>query len=98
LCDSKKLCEENGEKSYNFVKENYTPEIVAKKFLKLIDKNYSSDLFKDPKKIDYFYGYGLPEEKLKEFLRLYIDNYGEKALFLKHNIKLKNDILKFLER
>lgn len=80
----------------NFVKENWSSATVAKKYMDIINGNIPDEWMYDPNDIKYFMGYGLEKNRLKLFLKQYIEIFGEKALYLDDKPNLKSKIIAFL--
>jgi len=69
---------------------------IAKKYEKIFENGPSSKYLFNPKKIQYIYGYGIDKIKLKEMLKSYINANDSSALYLNHDIDLKNKIMAFV--
>lgn len=85
-----------GEKAHKFVLKHNSPINVAKRYLKLINNEPEVNWIFNPNKISYIYGWGTSKNRLKEFLRDYVEDKGESALYLNHNPKLKQRFLDFI--
>lgn len=79
-----------------FVRNNWNSKTIASKYLQLIIDDVPPEWFCNPKKSDYFLGYGIEKGKLRSFLKLYVNRYGMKALFLNDKAQLKSKIEDFL--
>ena len=87
-----------GKSAKEFVNKNWTPLIVAKKYLMLIKKEKLPEIaYYQQNDIESFYGWGVSKEDLKKFLKIYIRKFGKEALFLSHNKKLVNKILNYIK-
>ena len=87
-----------GESAKEFVNKNWTPLIVAKKYLMLIKKEKLPETaYYQQDDIESFYGWGVSKENLKKFLKNYIGKFGKEALFLSHNKKLEKKILEYIK-
>ena len=55
---------------YDFVVQNWTATLVARKYLKLIDNTFPKEWLYDPGKITYLFGCGLSGEEVKSGVSL----------------------------
>ncbi len=78
-----------GEKAQKFVKENWTAQAEAKRYLSMIQGNYPDAWLYDPMRNSYVYGMGLPAHKTKTIVKSIIDKHGPEALLLDHNPRLR---------
>ena len=85
-----------GKRAKKFVRNYYKPENVAKRYLKLANDQPESNWIFNPKDISYIYGWGTPKKRLKEFLKGYIKEKGDAALYLDHSPKIKQRFLDFI--
>ncbi|MFN3412151.1 MAG: hypothetical protein ACK4YF_08335 [Exilispira sp.] len=88
LCRSKELRIKLGNDMYNFLLNNWAKEIVAQKYIMIINNSFPEQWIYKPDKIEYIWGYGINKNDLINFLKNYIDKYGENGLFLRNKIKL----------
>lgn len=79
-----------------FVSEKWNSTIVAQKYLKIIQGDIPAEWIYDPGQISYFMGYGIEKNKLKSFLKQYVEKYGEDALFMNDKTKIKSRIIEFI--
>lgn len=86
---------EIGQKTRDFLLNNWSADKIAEKYEKLIQGNIPENWLMDPKEISYIHGYGLPEEKLKSILKEIIEKYGAPALCLSHRPDLERKFLDF---
>jgi hypothetical protein len=87
-----------GKNAMDFVKNFWSPKLVAKKFLMLIkDKKLPGTSYFHQTDIEYFNGWGVSDKDLKNFLKKYISKFGKAALFLSHNKKLEKKILEYIK-
>ncbi len=68
-----------------FVRRNYHCLEVARKFSMIIADKVPTHWYFSPRNISYLFGYGISHEKLKVFLKQYVDTYGKEALFLQNS-------------
>lgn len=89
---NKELREDLGKKVKKFVEENWAPQKVAEKFLQIINGNIPQHWYREP--IDNYAHFALiGKDKGKELLKLYIERFGEEALFLDDKPLLKKAFL-----
>jgi hypothetical protein len=87
---------ESGLSLYNFVMENWDSYLVAQRYMLIFNNKYPKQWLFDPKDIDYFFGYGIAKDKLQLFLKQYLHQHGEKALFLDDKPELKKKLMHFI--
>lgn len=87
------LRDESGIALQKFLYENWRHEIVAKRYIQLINDEYPSDWIMKPADISYLYGWGLSEEEAKRNVGMLINTYGQESLKLSHNPTLLNRFL-----
>lgn len=97
LINDKEFRIELGNKAKQYVKNYRNPEAVANRFLRIINDDIPQEWFFDASKSDYFYGWGVSKEDLKEFLKKYVGKFGKDGLFLSHNPTLESKILEFIK-
>lgn len=85
-----------GERAKKFITTHNSIENVAKRYLKLMDDNPEPQWIFDPMDITYINGWGTSKSRLKEFLKGYVKNKGEKALYLEHSPIIKKRFLDFI--
>jgi hypothetical protein len=98
LLEDEKFRVNLGKEVKQYVNIFWTPKEVALRLIRVIEGKAPKEWFYDPCKIDYFYGWAVHKNDLKEFLNKYVGKFGEKGLFLKHNPNLKDRIMQFSER
>lgn len=87
-----------GKSAKEFVKKNWTPLLVAKKYLMLIKKEKLPEIaYYHQDDVVSFYGWAVNKRDLKNFLKEYIGKFGKEGLFLSHNKKLEKKILNFIQ-
>ncbi len=69
-----------GERAHAYVTEQWTPKIVAERFLKLIQNDVPQEWYYDPQSIAYLHGWGQREEQLRCHLDNLIRTHGPEAL------------------
>lgn len=84
-----------GQMQYLYVKENYSPSVVAKKIELLSIGKVPDEYWFSPIDEDYIHGWGLSEKQLKTQLREYIEELGVESLLLQHNLALKDKLVEF---
>jgi len=86
---------ELGKSAQEFVRTRWTPEEIAKCYLKIIESNIPVNWFFDPHDVYYLQGYGLPEDKSKEIIRAMVKKYGVKSLCLSDKPKLEQRFIEY---
>ena len=87
-----------GKSAKEFVNKNWTPLLVAKKYLMLIKKEKLPEIaYYHQDDVVSFYGWAVNKRDLKNFLKEYIGKFGKEGLFLSHNKKLEKKILNFIQ-
>ncbi|MCR9132599.1 MAG: hypothetical protein NXI08_08495 [bacterium] len=84
-----------GIQANKYLAKEVRPEKVAKKIYDLILDKPDKNWFLDPYSITYVHGVGQRPEVTKENIRNLVDKFGDDALGLNHNLKLKNAFLEF---
>lgn len=84
-----------GRKAFEFIKNQWSAETVARRFQMLINDTYPRQWLYRPKRIRYLHGWGLSEEKCKDLVRAVITKGGKEALQLKDKPDLEKAFLKF---
>jgi hypothetical protein len=82
-----------GERSYKFVANQWSAEIVAKKFICIIRNEIPESWIGKPKELGYYWGFGLSKDMWAEQLKKYLSVLGDGALLLEHNKELKDKVL-----
>lgn len=72
------------------------PERVAQRFLCLINDSIPPEWIYEPNQINYFFGSGLSENRMKELIHAVVEVGGTEALQLDHNVSLKNKLLELV--
>jgi glycosyltransferase involved in cell wall biosynthesis len=94
---NKQKREEYAQKLNKFVTEKWDSETIAKKYMAIINGDIPREWIYNPQNIKYFMGYGIEKNKLRSFLKQYVSEYGEKALFLDDKPELKTQIINFIQ-
>jgi len=84
-----------GEKAKAFIDENWLAEHVAENYLKILDGNIPSTWYYDPAALSYLHGAGLPQERAKQNIRLFIEKSGIKSLCLSDKPALEKAMREF---
>lgn len=82
-------------KAQLFVHDKYNSKEVAKRFLKLVNKDFPDEWWIDPIDISYIEGGGQSIEALKENIFNLIESFGIKSLHLSHRPDLESAFSKF---
>ncbi len=85
LINNENIRTEISEKEKNYIESNCTPEKVAKKLIKLLEKDIPTEWYFNPFDNDYPFGGGIKKEEMIDNVTRLIDKYGEKALCLDKN-------------
>jgi hypothetical protein len=87
-----------GNEAYQFVSNNWTPQKVAERFLRLISGDVPEEWCYEPRNISYRWGAGYNKEDVVKTVCLYIEAFGPEALYLDHNPKLKEAFLELVKK
>lgn len=90
--------EQLGHRARRFVRERWTPEAVARRFLRLIDGDVPPDWVCDPAAIRYVHGAGLDEKRLRELVGGVVDHGGQEELLLADKPELLRRVLQLAGR
>ena len=71
-----------GESAKEFLDRQWSPRVVAARFLRLISNDIPDDWLYDPRNIRYLHGWGLTDEQARTLVRRYIEAGGTSALQL----------------
>ena len=85
---------EVGKASQKFIKTRWSPEEVAKRYLKIINNDIPSHWLAGPNDIKNIYG-TLDCELSRQIVKRMIDEYGIDSLQLSHNPQLERAFNKF---
>jgi len=88
---------EIGRESQKFVKNNWGSKVVARKYMDVINGKIPKSNYFSPYNIEYIYGVGTSKSQLKNFLKNYLHEYGEKGLCLNDKPDLVERIKKFID-
>lgn len=86
---------ELGRRAQMFVRTQWAPEEVARRFLRLIKKDIPHDWWCDPQEIRYVYGGGISDVHAREVVRGLIERFGTPSLQLEDKPELEKAFLKF---
>jgi len=79
-----------------YVKKNWSPQVVARHYLSLVnDEPIPESWFYNPVQNGYFLGMGMDECTIRKVIRGYLNLFGENALGIDTVPDLKNAVLKF---
>ncbi|MEN3014749.1 MAG: hypothetical protein ABDH21_01630 [bacterium] len=96
MINNKEYREELGQKAQEFILSNWSEEKIAEKFLMIINDQVPEEWYREPVK-DYAHFAIIDQKIAKEFLKEYINKYGDKALFLDHKPSLKQAFLNLIQ-
>ncbi len=77
----------------NYMKKYKTLNCIANEYLKLADSKLTKEFYYFPDRVCYPYGYGASQERIREFVKEYINVYGREGLALKNNPILESNLL-----
>lgn len=86
---------ELGRRAKTFVQDNWTPEKVAKRYLKLITDDYPREWLFSPADITYLHGCGLSEQRAKNLIKTFINKGGVESLCLSDKPMLEKKMAEF---
>lgn len=89
---------ECGERALNFVRDNWQPQLLAERFLRLIKGDVPADWLFAPRDITYLHGWGVAEDRLRHSLAEFIEFGGVGALQLADKPQLEQAIVNFAQR
>jgi hypothetical protein len=72
----------------NFLEKNWSSNLIAKKYMLIINDQVPREWFFDWECNDYVEGAGIDRVKIFEICRFIKNVYGKEKLFLSHNSKL----------
>ena len=88
LCDEA-LRKQIGEREKNFIEHEQKADIVAEKFLKIIEGEVPDSWLYNPSCNDYVYGGGISKERVIQNVVKMIDEFGLESLCLVHGSALE---------
>ncbi len=84
-----------GRDAKRFMTECWTPELVASRYLRVVEDDIPDSWWIDPYKIEHFCGFGMSDANKQRFLKCYIDSGGIRALCLNDKPALRDRIIAF---
>ncbi|GAG40645.1 unnamed protein product, partial [marine sediment metagenome] len=97
LVADKAYREDLGRRAYEFVRANYSPPIVAERYLRLIRGDIPAEWIVDPGRLRYFMGFGLTEDRCRQFLSDTLRIGGTGSLQLADKPELERLIVEFAD-
>jgi glycosyltransferase involved in cell wall biosynthesis len=88
LCEDKVFRVQKGIELRNFLEKNWSSNLIAKKYMLIINDQVPREWFFDWECNDYVEGAGIDRVKIFEICRFIKNVYGKEKLFLSHNSKL----------
>ncbi len=86
-----------GQEAFNYVTENWSSNIVARKFLSLINNDFPKSWIYDPMKFNYYWGCGLNKEQLLKNLKaLYTGKENKRGWMLEEKPLLNDEYLNMI--
>ncbi|MEP1001677.1 hypothetical protein NC974_26765 [Leptolyngbya sp. SLC-A1] len=92
---NQKLRLQLGAEAQAFVRNYWSAEKVAERYLRLISGNIPDDWWLDPNEVIYLHGCGQSELQSAENIRRMVKTYGHKSLRLSHRPDLEKAFLEF---
>jgi len=87
-----------GKKVQEFVQKQWNRKAVIDRFLQILDGNVPASWYFDPLKLNYAYGAGISDVKLRRNIGLIIEAGGPSSLGLDHNPQLRNTIIEAIQK
>lgn len=84
-----------GRRARAFVEEQWSPRLVAGRYLSLFEGDYPEEWLYDPTRIRYLRGCCLPEDRARELVAAVIQEGGVRALQLGNKPELERAFVKF---
>lgn len=84
-----------GQRAQEFIKNEWSYINIAKRYAKIFANQIPQEWYVQPSQISYVYGFGMPEQLLKESINLYIESEGTSALQLDDKPILRDAFLNF---
>jgi glycosyltransferase involved in cell wall biosynthesis len=88
---------ELGRRARDFVRRNWTPNQVARRYVALIENQVPESWMFDPHDIRYMSGTGIPESVTRTVVRRLIDTQGRSALCLSDKPEMERALLAFAD-
>ena len=82
-----------GTRANKYIVEKRSISVIAKYYDALIKNMVPSELWFDPKNIEFIYGTGQSQYQTKEIIEKLVSKYGDQSLGLEHNQSLKKSFL-----
>ena len=96
LIIDKDFREKLGKEAFDYVSSNWTPKLVAEKYMQIVEGNFPKEWYYNPNDIKYLYGCGLSKNQLQNNIRLFVEKGGIKSLCLTDKGNLENEYLTML--
>jgi hypothetical protein len=87
-------CAHLGRDGQRFVEEQWSPAVVAERFLRLVSNRVPDDWLRSPSDVRYVHGVGLPESRLIEAVRSLVSSFGPDSLGLDTNVEVRDRLLR----
>jgi hypothetical protein len=84
-----------GKRARKFIKEQWSIEGVAKRFILLAKNEIPESWWFDTKKVNHLHGWGITEQRTKALLRTILESHGTSALQLSNNPTLEQAFVDF---
>jgi glycosyltransferase involved in cell wall biosynthesis len=89
---------ELGRQALRFLEEQWTPNRVAARFVRLASGDIPSEWWFDPNTLDYLLGWGLTDSRARDVIRTIVDERGPSALEVADKPALQRAFVDFARR
>lgn len=86
-----------GQRAYSFVQTQWSSEAVARRFLRLIEKDIPSEWWVDPRQLRYVQGVGCPDSHTRQLISGLVQRFGPCALEISDKPELLDRFLMFAQ-
>jgi hypothetical protein len=80
-----------------FRRDQWSNKVIAERFHALALRSFPDSWIFCPEDVEYIWGFGMSKETLKSGLNLYLQKFGEAALYLEPKSKFKSKLENFLQ-
>lgn len=95
LLSSEAQRQELGRRAWQFVRDRWAPEDVARRLLAIVAGEAPPSWWRDPSQIGYVHGGGLEQEQCQRLVRAIVAKGGREALLLSDKPVLEEHLLRF---
>lgn len=86
-----------GDLARRFVREQWAPERVAERLMRLIDDDVPPDWVVTPSDLRYVHGWGLSEDDARKAVKAVLEAGGPSSLLLDHEPPMRERVIRFAE-